>query len=282
MSVRPPAVAGTFYAGSRDALVKQIEGCFLHRLGPGKLPEVAEGALKRVVGLVCPHAGYMYSGPVAAHSYYRLASDGRPEVVVILGPNHHGVGSAIATVRGGVWRTPLGDVEVDGEVAMKIVEYSGIVDLDENAHRYEHSIEVQLPFLQYLYGDEFRFVPIAMLMQDSQSSVELGRAIAKALSGMNAVVIASTDLTHYEPQETASKKDNAVIKAILDLDVDSLYKTVMSLNVSMCGYGPAAAAITASREAGANTAKLLSYKTSGDVTGDFSAVVGYAALSIER
>jgi len=224
----------------------------------------------------------MYSGPVAAHAYYRLASDGRPDVVVILGPNHQGVGSIIATVEGGVWRTPLGDVEVDGEIAKKIVEYSGLVDFDEAAHAYEHSIEVQLPFLQYLYGSGFRIVPISMLMQDRESSVEVGEAVAKAVSGLNAVVIASTDLTHYEPQSSANRKDRAVIDAVLRMDVDALYRTIESLNVSMCGYGPTAAAITAARALGAGEAELLCYKTSGDITGDMSAVVGYAAIAIQR
>jgi len=282
LGVRRPVVAGSFYAGSREALVRQVEGCFRHELGPGGVPEVAGGGLRRVVALVCPHAGYMYSGPVAAHAYYRLASDGRPDVVVILGPNHQGVGSIIATVEGGVWRTPLGDVEVDGEIAKKIVEYSGLVDFDEAAHAYEHSIEVQLPFLQYLYGSGFRIVPISMLMQDRESSVEVGEAVAKAVSGLNAVVIASTDLTHYEPQSSANRKDRAVIDAVLRMDVDALYRTIESLNVSMCGYGPTAAAITAARALGAGEAELLCYKTSGDITGDMSAVVGYAAISIQR
>ncbi|MEM2988154.1 MAG: AmmeMemoRadiSam system protein B, partial [Candidatus Bathyarchaeia archaeon] len=149
--IRLPSQAGAFYAGKAESLKRQIEESFLHELGAGTIPKVVEGP-RRVVGLVCPHAGYMYSGPVAAHAYYNLASDGRPDTVVLFGPNHALYGSALAVMNEGLWRTPLGDVEVDGETANKIVREARIVDVDDSAHRYEHSIEVQLPFLQYLYG----------------------------------------------------------------------------------------------------------------------------------
>ena len=156
MSTRFPAVAGTFYAATKEALVRQIRNCFLHRLGPGSLPEVSEDGERRIAGLVSPHAGYMYSGPVAAHGYHRLASDGKPEVFVILGPNHTGYGSPVSMVDRCVWVTPLGEAVVDEDVAKAIFRASGIVDVDPVAHRYEHSIEVQLPFLQYLYGPSIR------------------------------------------------------------------------------------------------------------------------------
>jgi hypothetical protein len=242
------------------------------------MPKVADKNLQRIVGLVSPHAGYMYSGAVAAHGYHRLAADGKPDVVVLFGPNHTGSGSALAVMREGVWRTPLGDVEIDTATADSILHASDIVDVDDSAHVSEHSIEVQLPFLQYLYGSTFKFVPICFLMQDLQSSREVGSAVAEALEGKNAVVIASTDMTHYEPQRMAEKKDKAAIEAMLKLDEEGLYSTIEAQRISMCGYGPTIAAITAAKALGAKKAELLCYKTSGDVVGDYSAVVGYASL----
>ena len=281
MKVRSPAVAGTWYASTSTGLQTQIERCFTHRLGPGKLPKVLQGP-RSIVGLVCPHAGYMYSGPVAAHAYYELARDGKPEIIVIFSPNHTGRGSALSLMNEGVWRTPMGKVEIDTETANQILSKSNIIDVDERAHTYEHSIELQLPFLQYLYGSTFRFVPICFLMQDPESSSEVGQATAKALSGKNAVVIASTDMTHYEPQESAEKKDRTAIDAIIKMDEKQYHSIVESHAISTCGCGPTIAAITASKKSGANKAQLLCYKTSGDITGDLSAVVGYASLAFLR
>ena len=281
MKVRSPAVAGTWYASTSTGLQTQIERCFTHRLGPGKLPKVLQGP-RSIVGLVCPHAGYMYSGPVAAHAYYELARDGKPEIIVIFSPNHTGRGSALSLMNEGVWRTPMGKVEIDTETANQILSKSNIIDVDERAHTYEHSIELQLPFLQYLYGSTFRFVPICFLMQDPESSSEVGQATAKALSGKNAVVIASTDMTHYEPQERAEKKDKTAIDAIIKMDEKQYHSIVESHAISTCGCGPTIAAITAAKKSGANKAQLLCYKTSGDITGDLSAVVGYASLAFLR
>jgi len=278
LKIRRPTQAGAFYAGSQQLLRAQIEECFKHELGPGTLPKVADKSLQRVVGLVSPHAGYMYSGPVAAYGYHRLAGDGKPDVVVLFGPNHTGSGSALGLMREGFWRTPLGDVEIDITTADSILRASNIVDVDDSAHAFEHSIEVQLPFLQFLYGSAFKFVPICFLMQDLQSSRGVGSAVAKALEGKNAVVIASTDMTHYEPQRMAEEKDKAAIEAVLKLDEEQLYSIVEAHNMSMCGYGPTIAAVTAAKALGAKKAELLCYKTSGDIVGDYSAVVGYASL----
>jgi AmmeMemoRadiSam system protein B len=282
LKIRRPAQAGAFYAGSLQSLKAQVEACFKHELGPGVLPKVAENKLRHMVGLVSPHAGYMYSGPVAAHGYYRLAEDGKPNVVILLGPNHTGSGSGLAIMSEGAWRTPLGDVEIDSETADSILHASNIIDVDDSAHAFEHSIEVQLPFIQFLYGSAFKFVPICFLMQDLQSSRDVGAAVAKALANKNAVVIASTDMTHYEPQKTAEKKDKAAIEALLRLDEEGLYSTVETCNLSMCGYGPTIAAVTAAKALGAKKAELLCYKTSGDIVGDYSAVVGYASLAFTK
>jgi AmmeMemoRadiSam system protein B len=282
LKVRPPAFAGSWYADTPERLRSQIEESFTNRLGPGSLPTIVENGPRNLVGLVCPHAGYMYSGSVAACSYYQLAKDGKPDVVVIFSPNHTGRGSALAVMREGMWRTPLGDVEIDTETADKILRGSQIVDVDDVAHVYEHSIELQLPFIQYLYGSDFKFVPVTFLMQDLKSSREVGKATAEALSGKNGLVIASTDMSHYEPQARAEKKDKMALEAAVKMDEEQYYSIIESHGVSSCGYGPTIAAITASKELGAKEAKLLCYRTSGDVTGDYYRVVGYASIAFMK
>ena len=280
--VRRPCQAGAFYAGTAESLKRQIENCFLHNLGPREIPEIVKVGTRRITGLICPHAGYMFSGPVAAHAYYKLALDGKPDVVVLFGPNHTGYGSALAVMNEGFWRTPLGDVEVDGELADQIVRESSIVDVDDSAHHYEHSIEVQLPFLQYLYGSDFKIVPICFSMQDLSSAKEVGEAVAKVLAGKNVVIIASSDMTHYEPQESAERKDKIALEAVKAMDAARLYSVIETHRISACGYGPIAALITTAKIFGVKEAKLLSYRTSGDVSGDYSSVVGYAAVCFTK
>ena len=282
MKVRRPTQAGAFYEGDAKALKTQIENCFLQEVGPKKLPKFNKNGPRAVVGLVCPHAGYLFSGAVAANAYYELAQDGKPDTVVILGPNHTGYGSALALMNEGVWRTPLGDVEIDGETANQIVQETRLVDVDNLAHRFEHSIEVQLPFLQYLYGSEFKFVPVCFQLQDLSSAVEVGKALVKVIASKNAVVIASSDMTHYEPQGNAAAKDLAALKAVEAMDEKRFYSIIEAQNVTACGYGPIAAVITYAKGLGAKEAKLLCYKSSGDLTGDYSSVVGYAAVSFKK
>jgi MEMO1 family protein len=280
--LRRAVVAGSFYEGTAEALRSQIEGCFLHHLGPGKLPVVNLSGKRQILGLVCPHAGYMYSGAVAANAYFSLASDGKPDVVVVLGPNHTGYGNPLSIMNRGAWRTPLGDVEIDSEVADTIAQEVGIVDVDEVAHSHEHSIEVQLPFLQYLYDSSFKFVPICFLMQDMDSAAEVGKDLAEVLANRNAVVVASSDFTHYESQASVDRKDMVALKAIEKLDEKQFYQILEAQNVSACGYGPIAALMAYAKVLGAKKADLLSHKTSGDITGDRSNVVGYAALTVKK
>ncbi|MEM4246403.1 MAG: AmmeMemoRadiSam system protein B, partial [Candidatus Bathyarchaeia archaeon] len=263
-------------------LLKEIEGCFLSRLGPGRLPKPNPEGPRRIRGLVCPHAGYVYSGPVAAASYAALAEDGAPGAVVIMGPNHTGRGSGVSIMTEGEWETPLGRVAVDTRLAEKILTSSSIIDVDEEAHRYEHSLEVQIPFLQYLYQDRARIVPICLMMQDLETSVEVGEAVARAAGQADTVIIASTDMSHYEPQEEAQKKDSKAIEAILSLQEERLHTVIRSENVTMCGYGPVTALMRAARLCGFGQAELLSYRTSGDVTGDYGAVVGYASIKFSK
>ncbi|HVO78099.1 MAG TPA: MEMO1 family protein [Methanomassiliicoccales archaeon] len=272
MSVRYPAVAGRFYPGKEQALRKEIESCFNHRLGPGRIPVVGKGK-GEIVGAVVPHAGYMYSGPVAAHVYAAIAKDGFPDTFVIIGPNHHGLGAGVAmSVED--FSTPLGVCKVDREMAEKLRPF---VDDDPFAHSQEHSIEVQLPFLQYFRSD-ITILPITMLFQDYQTASELGSRIAKAGEGKRIVVIASSDFSHYVPPQVAKRKDSAVIEKILKLDPKAVETAVMSQDVSMCGYGPVMAMLEA---VNGKDAQLLKYATSGDVS-PMDEVVGYAGIVVTR
>lgn len=280
MGVRRPCVAGAFYPADPERLKNAIRECFTHRLGPGALPEQRR-PVRSIVSVVCPHAGYMYSGPTAAHSYHHLASEASPESIVILGPNHTGQGGRVSIWGTGAWETPLGMAPVDEELARAIFEASDFIDMDETAHIREHSIEVQLPFLQYIYG-EAPFVPICMRFQDLETSRKVGRAIAEASEGKDVLILASTDLTHMESKSSAAAKDRGVIDRIASMDEAALQNWVRSQRVTMCGYGPVSAALVASKLMGASRAEILSYSTSGDITGDASAVVGYAAAKITR
>jgi AmmeMemoRadiSam system protein B len=282
--IRNPAVAGTFYEADPDSLTKQIEGCFKHQLGPGRLPENM-GKTREIKSIIAPHAGYMYSGPVAAHSYLKLAEDGLPETFLILCPNHTGMGSGVSTVTEGGWKTPLGLVDIDGEFAERLMENTPIIDPEPLAHIQEHSCEVQVPFIQYLAektGKTFRIVPICMWMQDLQTATEIGAAIAKTSQELerDVVIVASTDFTHYKPHDIAYHNDHQVLDAIEALDEKAVMSRVEELNVTMCGFGPVNASLVYSKLMGAEKAEVLKYATSGDITGDRSAVVGYAAVVI--
>jgi len=224
----------------------------------------------------------MFSGPVAAHGYYEAAQSGKPDTVVVLGPNHTGIGSGVSIVTSGRWRTPLGDMVVDQDLAKTIQAESEIIDIDEKAHMFEHSVEVQLPFLQYIYGDKVTLVPICMMFQDLRTSREVGLALAKASRGRNVLIVASTDLTHYESEKAAEAKDAAVMEAIVHLDEFELQRRIEGQNITMCGYGPVSAVIVAMKELGPAKARLLSYHTSGDITGDYTQVVGYCSIAISR
>ncbi len=271
--MRRPSVAGQFYEGDAKSLRNQIETCFVGPLGPGRIPQLAKG--KRVImGGVSPHAGYMYSGMVAAHLYSRLADDGFPSTFVILGPNHTGRGSGIAITTED-FQTPLGTVKVDRDLAKALRK--DLIDEDSEAHRYEHSIEVQLPFLQYL-STEFKFVPVCMGFQNYESAAEVGKIIRDAIKGKDVVVIASTDMSHYVPKDVAAKKDGQALDAIKAMDAKRLFRTVEDNDISMCGYGPVMATITACQ---GGKATLLKYATSGDVS-PMREVVGYAAVVIEK
>lgn len=280
-SVRLPVVAGQFYPAGELALAKQLEECFLHSLGPGHRPDVIPGGPREIVGLICPHAGYAFSGHTAAHAYAALAADGHPEVAVVVGLNHGRGGFASAVQTAGAWRTPLGDTAIATDIAEDIAEALPEFTTDPQAFLAEHSVEVQLPFLQFIYDEALLFVPVMMAEQDAASARSVGAAIAGALRGRNAVVIASTDMTHYEPAAVARRQDQLLIRRIEQLDPDGLIAERAARQVTMCGAGPVAATIFAAKELGATSAKSLAYSTSGDVMPS-PEVVGYYAAVLQR
>jgi len=266
--IRTPVVAGQFYPASASQIRAMIE-----MLVDEKVEK------QEVIGLVSPHAGYIYSGPVAGTV---ISSIKFKDTFVIMGPNHTGRGKPFSIMTGGAWQTPLGEVEIDSELAGKILAFSSHLQEDDSAHQYEHSIEVQIPFLQY-FNPDIRIVPIMLTHAPAATYREIGKAIARAIKELNreAVIMASSDMTHYEPHESAREKDSQAIDAILALDEDELLKRVEELNISMCGYAPTASLISAARELGAKEAELVRYQTSGDTSGDYSSVVGYAGIIIK-
>jgi AmmeMemoRadiSam system protein B len=289
--IRNAVVAGQFYPGTENTLRKQIEQCFLDARGCGALPKINQKN-PRVKGLVVPHAGYIYSGAIASHSYCTLASHGFAETFIVLGPNHTGMGSGVSIMTESSWKTPLGVVSINTPLGKAL--HSGIIDQDERAHAYEHSIEVQLPFLQYCaQGKSFDFVPICMMMQDSTTALEVGGILAAAVqkSRQPITIIASSDFSHvgfnYQsmPPEGmrvdkyAERQDRLAIEKILAMDPAGLIRTVEDRNITMCGYGPVAAMLSAVKKLGATKAELLKYGTSYEVHPN-SSCVGYGAIAV--
>ncbi|MCI2414301.1 MAG: AmmeMemoRadiSam system protein B [Candidatus Aramenus sp.] len=276
---RMPAVAGSFYESDPDELRKRIEWSFKHPVGPGKLPELPKVKGKRDnLFFVVPHAGYIYSGPVAAHSYYYLASEGQPDVVIILGPNHTGLGSYVSIWPEGEWETPFGNVKVNKEISMELVQYGQVIDIDERAHLYEHSIEVQIPFLQYFFRD-FQIVPIVIGLQTPEISEFIAEGIIKVMQkhpDLDIVVLSSSDMNHYDPYDVTYKKDQMAIERIESLDYKGIYEVVEDKDVTLCGFGPIMVSMILARKLG-KRAYILKHATSGDTSGDKSSVVGYLA-----
>ena len=265
--MRPPAVAGAFYPSSQSELSKLIDSCFTHKLGP-------KGDPKPLIGAVVPHAGYVYSGPGAAWVYHNLKAV-KPCSVVLLGPNHTGYGNAVSASAQDSWKTPLGEVQVDTKLRDKLAKLCDEIMVEDDAHSAEHSIEVQLPFLQTIWGNKFKIIPICLGTQDPTILKKLGESIGK----LNTIVLASSDMSHYVPHATASRLDHLAIEEILKLDPAGLLKVVAKNDISMCGVAPAAAMLWATGPR-AKKAELLQYYTSGDISGDKSAVVGYGAIAV--
>jgi len=273
-AVRQPAVAGRFYPGNAQHLRAAVETFTAPAASASPETEVKIRAL----GCVVPHAGYMYSGHVAGAVYRRLDL---PRRFVILCPNHTGMGEPLAIMSAGAWQTPLGEVSVDQPLAQRLKSLLPLLSEDQAAHRYEHALEVQLPFLQVLTPG-FQFVPITVGTGNfdvlSALGVVVGTATAEA--GDPVLVIASSDMNHYENDSVTRVKDRRAIDQLLALDPRGLYDVVHQADISMCGYGPAVVMLTAVRKRGATCAELVRYATSGDVSGDRDMVVGYAGIVV--
>jgi len=267
--IREAAVAGQFYPGWPEELKETIE-----------YMTSREKAKIDVVGVISPHAGYIYSGPVAGAVFSRIKFT---DTFILIGPNHRGEGKPFSITTLGRWKTPLGEVGINAELAGAILKASGRLEEDTLAHRNEHCLEVQVPFLQY-FKPAVKIVPILLSIANPDIYKEIGRAIVKGLreTGEDAIIVASSDMTHYEPHEKAKAKDRLAIDAILKLDADELVRLIARHDISMCGYAPVISLITATRELGAQKAELIKYQTSGDSSGDYSSVVGYAGISISK
>jgi hypothetical protein len=267
-ATRPPAVAGRFYPGRPESLVRQLDQYL------GNEPHKIEGAL----GCVVPHAGYMYSGHVAGAVFGRLP---KRSTFIILCPNHTGRGAPLAIISSGEWLTPLGRVPIDSTMAHLLRHSCHLLMEDAEAHEDEHSIEVQLPFLQRSAG-EFEFVPIAIGVGGYSGLESLGHSIAQAVrpAAGAVMIIASSDMNHYEPDGLTREKDRKAIDKILVLDPPGLYEVLRREDISMCGYGPTIAMLTATKDLGAQHAELIKYATSADTSGDRDAVVGYAGIVV--
>ncbi|MCL4343360.1 MAG: AmmeMemoRadiSam system protein B [Nitrososphaerota archaeon] len=279
MRTRRAAVAGYFYPSNPDELKESIKSSFLSRVGPGKLPPSEHKA--DALGYIVPHAGYEYSGPVAAHAYYEISAINDNLTFIILGPNHYGIGSPIAVPQSDEWETPIGTVEVDEILKRDIIKESNIIDVDDSAHWREHSIEVQVPFLQYVMK-EFKILPISMSYMEMGAAVDVAETISRAIKGKKIMIIASSDMTHYESQSSVREKDNEAINAITSLDVSGLYRAISHSNITMCGYGPAAVLMHLSGLMGYSWVNLLKHSDSGEMTGDTASVVGYASIGFYK
>jgi MEMO1 family protein len=267
-SIRQPAVAGKFYPESANQLRNDVLSYV-----PAEVEKV------HAIGAVIPHAGYMYSGHVAGAVFARLQL---PPRFVILCPNHTGLGQPLAIMSRGSWATPLGQARIDEELADSLKSTFPLIKEDEDAHRTEHALEVELPFLQVLQPD-FRFVPLTVGTGQFEVLSALGVSIARALKNIasESMIIASSDMNHYESDEITRVKDHRAIEQVLALDTRGLYDTVREQKISMCGYGPTVAMLTAAKLLGAKESELVKYATSGDVSGDRDWVVGYAGMLVK-
>ncbi|MEM1557145.1 MAG: AmmeMemoRadiSam system protein B [Thermoproteota archaeon] len=278
--IRRSAYAGSWYEGTRESLLKQMESLFKGGLGIGDVPKLGEYDPK-LLGLVVPHAGYVYSGMAATWAYGEAAKHGARDTVVVMGPDHHMASTGFATMSEGVWRTPLGDVEVDKQTVSLLLSYAPFVEDNPYAHSFEHSIELQLPFLQLIYGGSFKIVPIIIHDFELKKNMELGKALAKALENKKSIVIASSDMSHYVPANEAEEKDMVTIRAIESLDEKRVHSVASSYE-SLCGLGPVVALITCVKENGCSRASLLKYYHSGEISGDYSGVVGYSSIAFYK
>ncbi len=268
IATRQPAVAGRFYPSERGALIREVEA------------NIDRNAKKSaVLGIVVPHAGFMYSGSVAGAVYSRIEI---PDTVILMGPNHTGRGERVAIMTEGVWTMPMGDIAIDRDLANAICEETAVAKQDSSAHRFEHSLETQLPFLQY-FKKEFQMVPICLMSLNISTCKALSEGIVRAVNrlGRSVLLVASSDMTHYESRDVAEVKDHKAIACMQSRDPAKLYETVRSEKMTMCGVHPVTVMMMCCESMGAKEAELVKYMTSGEVSGDLDKVVGYAGLIIK-
>ncbi len=265
--IREPAVAGQFYPGNASKLLRDIES-YLGEPSPGL----------DAVAVVSPHAGYVYSGGVAGAVFGAVRL---PKRFIVLGPNHTGMGGSMALAPAGEWRTPLGLITIDADLNRRLLGECPLLREDRSAHVREHSIEVQLPFLQARLPD-FSVAAVCVGTSDYRALENLGRAMARVIRSFPepVLIVCSSDMNHYEPADVASEKDHLAIDRMLVLDARGLYDVVREAEITMCGFAPAVASLTACRDLGANAARLIRYTNSGEISGDFGSVVGYAGLAV--
>jgi AmmeMemoRadiSam system protein B len=270
--LRRPAVAGRFYPGDPEDLRAEAQA-YLSQSKSNNQTAV------QAIGCITPHAGYVYSGHVAGAVFARLEI---PERCVVLCPNHTGMGRALAILSEGAWETPLGEVPVDEGLAGALKRRFPALHEDAAAHRAEHAIEVELPFLQ-VRQPKLQIVPIALGTGQFEVLEALGVALAEVVAAQAApvLIVASSDMNHYESDAVTRVKDHKAIERILTLDPRGLFDVVTQQNISMCGFGPAVVMLTAARQLGATSAELVKYATSGDISGDRNAVVGYAGVVVK-
>ncbi len=266
--IRQPFVAGSFYPSKPEVLKKMIAGF---------APKPPQNNKEKAIACVLPPAGYVYSGKVAAAVLHAIEP---PQTCVILSPNHTGNGPLASIMTQGEWATPLGPVSVNEDLAQDILRRSKFLEEDAIAHAEEHSIEVELPLIREILGEDVTFVPVTLASGEDLVYKDIALAAAQAIrsSGQKTLIIASSDMTHYEPHEQACRKDKEAIRAILELDEQELMRVIESHRISMCGSFPAAIAVLAAKLLGAKEGRLVAYQTSGEATQDFSSVVGYAGI----
>lgn len=275
--IRKPCVSGLFYESDKEQLLNHIEKFF------NEIDEKTD--LEHITSCIVPHAGYIYSGKTASFTFKELIKHDLPDTFIILGPNHTGYGSNIDVCSYESWETPLGLVEVDTEFIEELMNVNDNVVIDDNAHIKEHSIEVEIPFIQYICGNHpFKIVPIVVSRQIPELCEDLARSIDEVVRKLdcNCVVVASTDLTHYEDVDTANYLDKKVIKSVESMYMKQMVKDIIDYDITMCGYGPVITAVTYANLQDNTRSIVLNHSTSGDVSGDYDSVVGYMSAVLGK
>lgn len=276
LTSRSPYYAGSFYPKHTCDLIKLLHFCFNKSIFGPKKKQIIN---TKIFGIIVPHGAYIFSGAISANAFFEIASL-NIDTFILIGPDHHGIGKRISVTSEGYWQTPLGDVLIDNTITNDLKRSCDFIEEDNIVHQIEHSLEIQVPFIQYSFGNSFTIVPLLLRDQDIETSMLLGNLIAKYSARKNVMIIASSCLTHYESNSSVQKKDFQMIKSIESLNIESFYESLMNLKASVCGYGAIASLMRAVQILGSKKGELLRYATSGDVTSDNkNTVVGYASIA---